>query len=52
MTPADTRSKPNSKPWKPEVTLPEEEEVILEVKEVDKMISVDQIITIIQMQLQ
>ena len=29
--------------------LPEEEEGILEVKEVDKMISVDQIIAIIQM---
>ena len=47
MTSTDTRSKPNSKPWKLEVTPLEEEEVILEVREVDKMILVDRI-TLVQ----
>ena len=43
MTSADTRGKPNKKPWKPEVTLLEEE-VTLKVKEVDKMILVDRLV--------
>ena len=47
MTSVDTRSRPNSKPWKPEVTLPEEEEVILEVKEVDKMMLVDKLVIVL-----
>ena len=49
MTSADTRSKPNSKPWKLKLPLLEEEEIILEVKEVDKMILVDRlVITLVQ----
>ena len=47
MTSADSRSKQNSKPWKPEITLPEGEVVVLEVKEVDKMILVDRLVLII-----
>ena len=47
MTSADTWSKPNSKPWKPVVTPPREEEIVLEVKEVDKMILVDRLVLII-----
>ena len=46
MTSADTRSKPNSKPWKPELPLPEEE-VILEVREVHKLILVDRLVIIL-----
>ena len=38
MMPSDTRNKPNTKPWKPEVTPPRRKEVILEVEGLDKMI--------------
>ena len=43
MTSADTRSKPNSKPWKPEATPPRRRGGNLEVKEIDKMILVDRL---------
>ena len=47
MTSAGTRSKPNSKPWNLKLPLPEEEEVILEVKEVDKMMLVDKLVIVL-----
>ena len=47
MTCTDTRSKPNSKLGNLKLPLPEEEEVILEVKEVDKMMLVDKLVIVL-----
>ena len=44
MTSADTRSKPNSNLGNQKLPLPEGEEVILEAKEVDKIILVDRLV--------
>ena len=43
MMPSESRNKPNTKPWKPEVTPPRRKEIILKVKVVDQMIQVEEI---------
>ena len=43
MMPSDSRNKPNTKPWKPEVTPPRKKEIILEVEGFNKMIQVGEI---------
>ena len=50
MMPSDSRNKPNTKPWKPEVTPPRRKGNNLEVEDLGKMIEVGEI-TAAQVQL-